>query len=365
MARAGPNQDINDPTTIIDLTYQYQQDSVDKGNLLAQFNAQDSNVSGSPIVDISIPFKKIDGSTELLEGSDISYDGSYSYDTNLVANSTLVTYINLAERFRDYWETLNDVLDQIDDFATLEETSLAPDGPYYTSGSASLFEYGSLGGITWTETEYTHSPSGSMDIPTWSGFGPINYNQNTYPQLLNELSNINMQRSSSSSTTWDTNYKYYKYEWDYLSVPFVFGIGKEISFGGLPPTPGQEGYIQFYNSGPSSISISLALNAAGTFTLSGVVFDCSAFVASVAEIKDRNDFPTGNPDDQPSYQFDRDQILSGGGSVSASGSRIITIPSGQSAFIYMVATASANFDPSFSTIDLSITLEDKGLTYSH
>ena len=229
MSRVGPNQDINDPTTIIDLAYQYQQDSEDKGNLLAQFNAQDPSVSGSPIVNISIPFKKIDGSTELLEGSDISYDGSYSYDTSLVANSTLVTYVSLAERFRVYWETLNDVLDQLGDYDYSQESGVNPEGPYEAPRSGFSHFVGSYGGITFAETSYSHLPSSKLDTPTWSGSGPINYNQNTYPQLLHELNGVSGQRSLTEET-WDTIYWYYK---NIADSPFA---GQGVTRFGVPPS---------------------------------------------------------------------------------------------------------------------------------
>ena len=102
--RVGPNQDINNPETLIALAYVFQRQSDDAGDLLAQYNAQNPDITSGPtIIDVSIPFIKTDGSTQLLHGDSIEPSGdTFSYNTNLVSNSTIVTYVDLAERFRDY-----------------------------------------------------------------------------------------------------------------------------------------------------------------------------------------------------------------------------------------------------------------------
>ncbi len=357
MTRSGPNQDVNDPATIIDLAYQYQQDSDDKGNLLAQSNAQNPNVSGTAIIDISIPFKKTDGSTELLQGSSIDYDEEYTYDSDLVADSTIVTYVDLAERFRDYWETLNNVLNQLNDYDYLQENDIDPTGPFTTVFPGSIIRtHGSLTGIAYEQDSYSHSPAASLSTPAWTGIGPTNYNQLTYPQLLSTLPPIEVQRNVSG-IMWDTNYWYDKYSDTSGSV-----VGANARFGKdedwLPPLA-QE-YVQFYNNGPTTMDISLSIDITATFD---VLFTTSYY--SFAEINDINVYPdplNGNKALLPSFIAHSELKPNPGGTTVLSTTRTIEIPPGKSAFIGCGASASTTFG-GLDTVNISLVLNGKTLIH--
>jgi len=360
MTRSGPNQDINDPTTLIDLAYRYQQQSDQAGNLLAQSNAQNPNVNGSPIINISIPFRKSDGSIQLLYGEDIEFDTQYIYDNSLVSNANINTYIYLAERFRDYWEILNNVLNQLNDYDYVIEDNIDPEGPTIAHlYGGQIRTHGSLGGITYRKKSYSHLPSESLSIPVWNGIGPTNYNQLTYPQLLNELQKINIQ-ISVSEIIWNTVYWYDKLlDASGDSRGAWTRFGKHEQYG--PPFNQQ--YVQIYNNESNTIEISLSIDISATldkrFTVS---------YASWAEIDDVNSYPNpfgGWKHLLSSYISYSEEKLSPGGTIVLSTNRIIEIPPGKSAFIGCHAGAGTTFGNAISVGEVSITLvlNDQTLTY--
>lgn len=360
MARIGPNQDINDPTTIIQTAFEYQQKSDSAGNFLAQFNARNPNVTGSPIIDISIPFKMEDGYTQFLEGSNIDLDDEkYIYDENLVSNSTLVTYVDLAERFRIYWATLNNVLDQLDDYSYLQETDIDPEGPFVVIIGGNTRTHGSLGGIAYDQESYYHLPSGSLSTPAWTGVGPTNYNQLTYPQLLNELYAIDIQQSSSSAI-WDTIYWYDKNvdnSGDVRGATAFFGKERIIS-------PIDQQYIQFHNGGSSAIEIEMSINISAT-----IDSRFSTSYSSWAEIDDINSYPDpfgGLKSLLSSYISYTEEKLSPGGTTTLSTTRTIEIPPGKSAFVGCGAGAGTSFGTiiTVGTVDIIIILNGETLTHS-
>lgn len=353
MARVGPNQDINDPTTIIDLAYQYQQQSDFAGNMLAQSNSENPNVTGSPIVDVSIPFKRTNGSTQLLQGSNIDYDDGYIYNTDLVSDSTIITYVFLAERFRGYWEALNNILDQLNSYDYLEENNIE---------SVSGITYGSLGGTEYGQTSYSFSPSESLLIPTWQGSGLTNYNQSTYPQLLSALSTISIQRQQSLTLWWDTIYRYGKF------IDNTGGVRSASAgfTGRAAGWPLDQQYVQFYNSTSNPIEISLSIDISATFSV-----NFTTFYQSWAEIDDINSYPDpfgGIKAFLPSSISHSESKGSSGGTIILSTNRTVEIPSGKSAFIGASAGASTTFfeanPPNNGSISITITLNDQTITHS-
>ena len=198
MARVGPNQDINDANTLIELLLAYQTKSELIGNLLAQYLEEDITAEGPPIVNISIPRKLFDGSTQLLEGSDAKL---FNQDeiSNALSNSVLVTYVDLAERFRDYFEIFRETLLSISDTEnTTEEILPSVPGEEPFPGSYPTTLLGSEGGIE-TQIQTINFTISAPDIPAWSGSGPTNYNSGTYPQLfqINNATNRNFVGSSA------------------------------------------------------------------------------------------------------------------------------------------------------------------------
>lgn len=319
MARSGPNQDINDSTTIINLAFRYQEESNNRGNILAQLDTGDPSASGAPIVDVTIPFKKTDGSTELLGGNDIELDsgGKFIFDEDLVFNSHIGTYIDLAERFRDYWETLNDVLDQIGGSGVTTQSGIEPEGPTTenpTSGQTII--RGSLSGTAFAQNTFP----ASLSTPLWSGDGPTNYNQNTYPQLLNELITVSGQIKSWDTIFWFENSTLLDPTFNNIQSRF----GKSILGSGVPDN---ERSVQFFNPGSGIITIELSMHASGTMDSSFQVV-----ISSVADIGEINEYPLPI-DFGPTFIIDSEILSNPGGTIILNRIRMVEIPPGKSAFI--------------------------------
>lgn len=366
MTRTGPNQDINDPTSMIEVAWGYQQVSNNLGDVLTQYNTGNLIAEGNPIVDVSIPLRIADGTTTLLAGTSIGYDGDggYIYNSGLVSIATIATYVNLAERFREYWSIMNDVLDQLNNFTLLTEEEIDPVGPFvsYPPGGATRI-LGSFGGTDYTKKTYSHAtptdpdPVESRPIPEWAGAGPVNYSHLTYPQLYSALNDINAYRITIASDSWDTTYWYDKYS---DPVPSVIAcqasFGQDEDFGPLFSNH----YIQFYNDSKTvdrSISIDMSVSA---------FFDEAASISygSTAEIGDVNDFPSDWYYNQSSFIFDTKSISAGGGSESLTASRTVVIPPQKSAFIHIAARGASTFNPSSASINISLSLDGETVTHS-
>ncbi len=217
MARTGPNQDINDPTTILEVNKFYYDKSVDFGDLKAISDSQDPDATGPPVTTVDIPLKLANGSTSLLDGSIVT-DEFTADDPNLSV-SVINTYIDLAERFRNYWELLRQSIVSLADFATTTTTAIPaiPSSPVsgqagFTSGALSSIQYDYSAGVF--EVDYP-------DTPTWSGHRPTDYNQNTYPQLLNELNNLEASVNTSSSVEVDEVYQWTNWFIESQGIPFA------------------------------------------------------------------------------------------------------------------------------------------------
>jgi len=358
MTRTGPNQDVNDPTTIIELAYEYNATSQSLGDFLAQSIAEDPSVTGSPIVDVSIPLKIEDGSSVLLYGSDITYDGTYHYDQDVVAKANILTYVGLAERFRDYWESLNAVIDSLSDFTTISETGISPE--IYGSG-ISVFPYtrtyGTSGGISYTLNSFTHSPTSSLETPEWYGSGDTNYNQATYPQLLSELQLIEVTRTFAIEDTWETNYRFELLVDDSgsqrsasLSCPLTNAYTSVL----------ENQYVQIYNSTTSAINISLSADV--TISTDDI---CSLGVGSFGEIDDLNIYPDPLLGDKSLLSSYMSSSKTTSGADSLSHTRNISIPAGKSAFIGVGASVNfAAFVGTYAIVDIVVTLNGYTFSYS-
>jgi len=358
MARVGPNQDINNPIDWIDIAYRLQVKSRAMGNHYAVSASQDPNVAGSPIVNVSVPLAMTDGSTYSFPSSDISFvGGQYVYDTNTIGNANILTYVNLAERFRGYWTSINAIIDTLSPFEYLIEEPIDPIPE--TTGylpSVGTINHGSLGGTSYSEKAYGFTPSSSNPIPEWTGEGPTDYNSSTYPQLSGAIDSLNVVMGVTDSNDWDTIY-YYSKTTDILGST----RGAQATMGRIWPYGGLSEYIwiQIYNHESESVDVPISVSVSAYFdqaaTLGGL---------SVAEIREINDYPTGNPTLYPSFQQDSDSIPAGGGSASASHVRTVSIPAEKSAFIYARGSANSNFTPSGMSINMSVAVNGYTITHS-
>jgi len=372
MARVGPNQDINDSDTILSTATSYQNVSDIHGNLAAQSAAQNPSASGPPIVDISIPLKMSDGSTQQLDADDIG-----SPETGeLVSNATIVTYIDLPERFREYWELLNASLDQINDYEFLTEEDIDPE--IIIGGGGDDGELGTLGGTSFTLTSQTFFPSNQEPKPTpeWTGEGPTNYNNITWPQLLSELGGIAIVANPPTITSWETDYRYMK------SQRATSQPGAEIGSWAGPDTefaPGDSS-VQFYNDSASSIFIDYSASA--SYSAIARVIDpdpdpsfpdevtLGIHAESWAEIRNLNDYPTGVMGvHYPSFQQMSDFAVAGTGSVetvNVSISESVEVPPGKSVFIGVRTKRTGNGPPlAIGSWTTTIQVEDETITHGH
>lgn len=339
MARVGPNQDINDFDTILSTANSYQTLSATHGILVAQSAAENPSASGPPIVDISIPLKMSDGSTQLLDAADI---GSPEVG-ELVSNATIITYVDLPERFREYWELLNASLGEIVDYKSLNEEDIDPEIIFPGGGPLSQPELGTLGGTDFTLTTQTFFPPNREPRPTpeWIGEGPANYNSLTWPQLLSELGSIAMAGGIINVISFEENYRY-----------LISTIERGANIGswsdvGVNFSEGSRS-VQIYNPSLSSF-ITVGYSVTTRESAIARVIDpdpdpsfpdevsVGAIAESWAEIRTLNNYPSGVMGvHYPSYQRVSDFDIAGTGSVvtvSVSIVDSVEIPPGKSAFI--------------------------------
>ena len=178
MARIGPNQDINDfgthlsigDETIMETANWFETVDNNHSLFVAQSAAQNIFATGPSLTSVSIPLKMFDGSTELLLG-DVDFKGPFAVPSDrlkeLVPKATMVTYVNLPERFREYWEILNAVINSMHDYVVVDE------------------EAGTI-----TSQFFLKQPGTPKSTPEWIGEGPANYDSRTWPQLIAEIRSI-------------------------------------------------------------------------------------------------------------------------------------------------------------------------------
>lgn len=343
MTRVGPNQDINNPESILEINWIYNDFSIRRGNVVAQSQAKDPDVSGPPIPsDVSIPFKLLDGSTKLLHGSNIDrvvvpeVGVFYIADNDLIGSGTLVTYIGLAERFRDYWEELNNAIGDIEDYVHLKVIDVDPQ-------SNEGLGTGSLGGQRYLLTKVVHvgGPGIIRQIPEWEGVGPTDYNEITFQQLLDELPIIAVT-PVFLRTFWETIYR-----WEKTTLLVRFG---QLSGGSTR-------FVQFHNLGPGTVEIDLSISITASYA-----GEFETELNSWAEISVVNNFPTGSIPSLPSYESDTASD-SGGGIISRNVSRTVVIPSERSAFIGLEAKV-RNLESSVGGFSAVLILNGQELTHS-
>jgi len=345
--RSGPNQDINDPTSLIELSYVFQQTSDSFGDFLRISDTQNlDDFDGDPIVNVSIPLLLEDGSTSEYFASGITTSGEvFIYDTSLWATALIITHINLPERFRDYWAEINNTINQLNNFVS--STDIPPEGPVIADlGDGRIRTHGSLGGEDFDLGIF--DPTSPYDTPSWSGSGPVNYNSGTYPQLLNEITNLNI---SLFQQEWDTIYLYDSLKDSNGSVLSLFvSFGKGIDF--VPPQI--ERWIQIYNYTEDDIDIDI--DGEATIITGNAASGRGVF--SIAEIRDLNDFPPNLLLDSSYSSYD---IATGSGPGSVIYSRTVTVPSEKSVFIKVRASIGTTFGSPFAG-NVSVEIEDQAIS---
>lgn len=361
MARVGPNQDINDPTTILEVGKAFYNKSVNFGTLNAVSTTQNPTATGIPTPTIIIPLKLENGSTHDLYCSRITDE--FTVDEPNLGRSVINTYIDLAERFRNYWLTMRTILNNLNDYLDLDYDTVSP----HATGSNEYWGYvtgvsGSFGGKSHTEESLIFTTT-IPDIPAWSGYGPVNYNYNTYPQLLNVINEID--GSFLYRYLENINEIYY---WKYSEgVQSVFGASPSMRIyvgsafdagisgiygGSIVPgsSPVREKLLQIPNMSDSDIDVDIAITA-------DYYCDCHdsfatrrefAQIRIVSGIGNFNQYAGVNLD-STIYQQSYISSFSGVRTINLSITETITIPPYQSIFLtidsYITTNISTNTGP--------------------
>lgn len=347
MARAGPNQDINNPTTMLEVGKTFYDKSVDFGILQAVSNTGNPNATGPPVTPITIPLKLFNGSTYSLDCSRIT--DQFTVDESRLGQSVINTYIDLAERFRDYYEVLKASLIGLSDYYSESSTTISPIASGSTPPTPPDFmthASGSFGGTSYDIDSILFFTSYD-DTPVWSGNTPTNYNVNTYPQLLEAANSLDSSFIDNSDSAVDEVYWWDRY------------FGAEQGFGAFPPalatrirledrfqaTSGfPNDYIQIVNPSPTSnktIDISI------TADYTGLCNDAFASRSEVAQLSiifglgQHNDFASVSPSSVHQQQSFTGSF-SGTRNINLTLAQEIIIPPKMSAFVktYALITAS-------------------------
>lgn len=216
MARVGPNQDINDPTILEDLRLIVEQVAVkinDHNNAFLGLTEVKATIplydnNNTRIIPITTLLKKQDGSSISVSGFTTS--GTFTQNNiQLYTESTINTYINQAERFKDYYNIFSGYIDS---------WSNRDNGPPLTSQfigyrnaisglSSGLHEGIAQSNITIQQKDgYVSADSTKLPIVIlWSGIGPTNYNANTYPQLMSVFNDLSIITTEQTMPFLDVN----------------------------------------------------------------------------------------------------------------------------------------------------------------
>jgi len=339
--RIGPNQDINDPISLIELAYELQQKSNTFGVLNHIIKSQNLNdFSGGPIFNITIPVLLENGLTVEYPASGITIPGdTFVYDTSLWSSGLIITHINLPERFRNYWSGLNNV---INPSGFIKGTDIADEGPTTISGGGKTRTHGSSGNISFEAAFF--DPSEPYETPGWSGSGPVNYNSGTYPQLLNETSGLIIGLLQKS---WKETYHYEKLR----NISFTSSIqfGKSNDFG----HPNSKTWVQIHN--PNSFSVTVDISASLSNNLAGNGYVYSVWKVGLGQLNS----PPIEPPFYSSFPTYEQLNLVGPGSITQNRSFVI-LPD-ETAFIRVFSGANVVFGGSISH---SLTIKNKTITYS-
>lgn len=200
MTRTGPNQDINDPTTLENLRLATENVAVKANDHNNAYNGITGNESIIPkvhpnnirIIPISTLLKKIDGSD--IEITGFTTSGTYRQENiDLYIESVINTYINQPERFRDYYDDIISIINSWSD----RDNGSPIITTFVTSGSIDSDVSNDHRG--WAESNIRieqkdgYVTINQSEIPIsidWLGTGPVNYNSGTYPQLISAFNNM-------------------------------------------------------------------------------------------------------------------------------------------------------------------------------
>lgn len=357
MARAGPNQDVNDPTTMLEVGKSFYDKSVDFGILQAVSNTGNPNATGSPVTSITIPLKLFGGSTYFLDCSRIT--DQFTVDEPRLGLSVINTYIDLAERFRDYYEVLKASLIGLSDHHSESSTSIAPIASGSTPPTPPGFmthASGSFGGISY-DIDFVLFSTSYDDTPVWSGNTPTNYNINTYPQLLESVNGLNGAFVDNSDGAVDE-----VYWWDRR-------FGAEQSFGASPPAKAtrirledrfQEpsgfpnNYIQIVNPSPTSdkiIDISMTADYTGLCNDAFATRDETAQLSIIFGLGQYNDPTSVSPSSIHQLQSFTGSF-SGTRNINLTLSHEIVIPPKMSVFVKTFALITASTPTNTGPVNL-------------
>lgn len=207
MTRIGPNQDINDPTTLEELRRYTEEAAVRANDHNNAYNSITENKSINPsihpdnirIIPISTLLSKIDGSK--IEISGFTASGTYKQENiDLYTESVINTYINQPERFRNYYDNLISIINSWSD-----RDNSHPVTTTYTDTITTIADLindhdgyaRSLVGFQQKDGYVTVDKSAIPTSIDWSGSGPTNYNSGTYPQLTSAMNGIGVLMSQS------------------------------------------------------------------------------------------------------------------------------------------------------------------------
>lgn len=200
MTRIGPNQDINDPTTLESLREYTEIVAVRATDHNNAYNGITGNKSISPeldstnirIISISTLLRKVDGSDIEISGF-VAIGISKQENLDLYAESVINTYINQPERFRNYYDDIISIIRSwsnrdngtpiITTFLTTQiiDSDILDDHRGWAESNMKIQQKDGYATINQTEVPV------SID---WSGSGPVNYNSGTYPQLISAFDDI-------------------------------------------------------------------------------------------------------------------------------------------------------------------------------
>lgn len=275
MARVGPNQDINDPTTLNNL-----RSIATSASLQAKYRYEILN-NESPTGGLAIP---IFVELKLSSGQSVFVS---SYQLSVWEQAVINTYIYQPERFRNYWRNINSYADNItaEDIETVYSFNIEP--PDCDITYSNIYEPDPGGSPVWRTRrvnvkdcffEVSLAVSGmstsgveydSLSEPIWKGIGPTNYNYNTFPQLqsefgrlINGLQNMNPAVGASSSDVASFHYNestyYIEYDTPSSSRISELGVSQLLNTGIDSP------YLFIYN--PTIEDIQLNLSGSLTVT---------------------------------------------------------------------------------------------------
>lgn len=232
MTRIGPNQDINDPTILEELRATAElaavlandHNNADDGITEIKSISPKIHPDNTRIIPITTLLKKVDGSETEITGFTTS--GTYKQENiDLYMESVINTYIDQAERFRNYYDQLTSIMN----FWSNRDNGSPFANPFITTQTVDIDFVDIHRG--WAESNIsirqkdgyaTINQSEIIASIDWIGNGPTNYNSGTYPQLSSAFDNLITLMSESSRPYFDVT--------DVLSQGYYAGADKNDGF---------------------------------------------------------------------------------------------------------------------------------------